>query len=136
MKEESVDSLKVIPSKEIDDAVSAVFDVKEKSVLTVLGHLLLSHRQFEDAVSVYECIRKIDPKDKYVIRALIYLYIEQSKTMEALELLDSYKELELNADDADHLSGLLESRALWESGREHDARECFREYLEKSSVVK
>lgn len=112
------------------------FDGREKSVLLAIGHLLLRHRRIEDAVAVYEGIRLIDVNDKYAMRALIYLYIEQSRYIDALRLVDVHRKISSQDNDVDYLCGLLESKALWQSGRTNDARVCFEEYCQRASITK
>lgn len=112
-------------------------DVEQQqfTALAVVGHVLLNHRQYDKAISIFEALFLIDPANCFVLRSLTYLYVESGRYVQAIEFVRKHEALQPNSESTGILCGLLESRALWSLERHVEARECFKNYLQRAWVI-
>lgn len=110
-------------------------DNSQRWAMSMVGHVLLCHRQIGKAIAIFEALHQIDSDDCYTLRSLIYLYVECERYLEAIELVRILEKTQSEDKSVNSLCGLMESKALWCLGRHAEAQRCFKKYLTNASSL-
>lgn len=111
------------------DAAAKPWSPDDTRVLQILANVLTSQRHEDRAVVLLEYAREQAPDDIEVKQALSGVYLLLGRDAEALEMAD--QTIASVTDDA-VLTGitLVRAKALWNLGRESDARAAMQDYIQ------
>ena len=96
-------------------------------LLHVLGHIYADHGQTKRALVLQLIASRLEPENRAVLRTLAYTFLNDRSPERALAVIARLSAL----NDDDPTLDLLHSRALWDAGREGEARRVFRDFLER-----
>lgn len=97
-------------------------------LLHALGYLYGAHGQTKRALVLQLIAARLAPDDTGILRSLAYTFLMDGAPDRALAVIERLRSME----DGDHPAlDLLKSRALWDSGREIEARRTFRDFLDR-----
>lgn len=94
---------------------------EQVDALEFLAHVLLQNGRWNDALPLYEALVALDGRDRRRRQALSYALLRTGKPREALAHLDWCMAQTDEPPEASLV--LLRARALWDSGRQDEARE-------------
>jgi type III secretion protein Y len=97
-------------------------------LLHALGYIYANYGQTKRALVLQLIASRIAPDDKALLRTLAYTFLSDGAPERALAVIARLQSL----DEDDPALALLHSRALWEAGREIEARQMFSEFLDRS----
>ena len=97
-------------------------------LLHSLGHIYGSHGQTKRALVLQLIAARLAPGNPGILRSLAYGFLMDGEPERALAIIDHLAAIEGTDLPAFHL---LKSRALWAAGRQLEARQAFRDYLER-----
>lgn len=97
-------------------------------LLHSLGHIYGTHGQTKRALVLQLIAARLAPNNPGILRSVAYGFMMDGEPERALTVIERLEALEGSDNPAFHL---LKARALWASGRELDARQAFRDYLER-----
>lgn len=108
--------------------VGGVLDEDEKLALSILGHTLVINEKYQDAITLFEVIRSLDPIDIYPIKVLAYAYMEVNRYDDALAAVLTIRRADKVNDEDIAVLSLIEGRCLIALDKEDDGRRCLAEY--------
>lgn len=101
-------------------------NVDERQFLRTVVWMFMRHGQRPRALSVAEALHEDDPRDGVAAVALAELLLDRAEAARALEIL----QLADIPGDLAHVAAVLETRSLKLLGRQREAGERWRRYLE------
>jgi type III secretion protein Y len=112
-------------------APSASLSVQSENamrLLHALGYLYGCHGHTKRALVLQLIAARLAPDDTGILRSLAYTFLLDGAPERALAVIERLRAM----DTDDHAAlDLLKSRALWEAGREIEARRVFRDFLDR-----
>jgi type III secretion protein Y len=97
-------------------------------LLRLLGHLYTQHGQASRGVVLLLIAARLAPENVAVWRALAHSFLEDGSPDRAIAAIKRLRRME-GGDDP--VLDLLMARALWVAGRPLEARQSFRDFLER-----
>jgi regulator of sirC expression with transglutaminase-like and TPR domain len=92
-----------------------------REFLSLLGYVFLEHGQGAKAVTVYEALHALDPDDPATSRRLAFAYLMDDRFVECLRHGDAHMD-RFPTDPQLETIRLARGRALWNLGRQNEAR--------------
>jgi len=92
-----------------------------KEFLSLLGYVFLEHGQGPKAVTVFEGLHAIDPTDVATSRRLAFAYLMNERFADCLRHGDAHMD-RFPTDPELEMVRLARGRALWNLGRQNEAR--------------
>lgn len=96
-------------------------------LLHALGYIYGKHGQTKRALVFQLIAARLAPENTAVLRTLAYTFLTDGAPERALAVIERLRTLQ----DDDPALDLLQSRALWDTGQEVEARRTFRDFLER-----
>lgn len=106
-----------------------LLDPEQHDLLNVLAHFYLQHEQHEKAVTLFEALATLSPKNPEVCRALSYTYLQMGRFQDAQDVAEDLLR-SLPPSPALAPIHLIQSKALWALGRATEAQAQFQRYLD------
>ena len=92
-----------------------------RDFLSLLGYVFLEHGQGEKAVTVFDALLALDPKDAATSRRLALAYLTADRHADCLRHCDAHMD-RFPVDPEIDAVRLTRGRALWNLGRQNEAR--------------
>jgi type III secretion protein Y len=99
-------------------------------LLHALGFLYARHGQTKRGLVFQLIASKLEPENHSVLRTLAHTFLSDGSAERALAVIQRLRVLE----DDDPSLDLLQSRALWLSGSQTEARVYFQRFIERLDV--
>jgi tetratricopeptide (TPR) repeat protein len=97
---------------------------RHKDYLSILAYIYLKNNQLEKAITVYKALWHLFPESESVAFSLSYLHLRTHQFDSALFYADAYL-----ARCGTPLGHLLKGQALLQLGRNYEAKEAIRQFL-------
>jgi len=100
-----------------------------REFLSLLGYVFLEHGQGEKAITVFEALQAIDPKDVATSRRLAFAYLLAGRYADCLRHGDAHMDNFPTDPEIDAVR-IARGRALWNLGRQNEARRAAKRTVE------
>ena len=97
---------------------------EHRDYLSILAYIYLKNNQLEKAITVYKALWHLYPESESMAFSLSYLYLRTRQFESALFYADAYL-----AKRRTSLGYLLKGQALLQLGRNYEAKEAIRHFL-------